>query len=117
MELQALSEFLHYFDNCIFGGDESKKKRLETVLQHLAFNCNKVLPLLSLDDAQDDRNDIGLQPVAFRAQGDEFGDAATQLQEIPAISNEDYIKLCMKQAKRLFGKDAGNKDSKRGNLG
>lgn len=48
---------------------------------------------------------------------DEFGDSVNLMDIDPTVSDEEFVRLSIERAKKLFRKEAGRADTKRANLG
>ena len=74
------------------------------------------MPNMTFERKVCDRPVFSIAQSAEENKQDVFGDV--ELQDIdPTISNEEYVELSMKQAKKIFWKECGRTDTKRANLG
>ena len=66
---------------------------------------------------------VGDEPAVTKAKPteemvyEEFGDGTTLMDIDPTVSNEEFVRLSIERAKKLFRKEAGRADAKRANLG
>ena len=108
----------------------------EQTKRNLTFQCDRVVPLMQVDEEEDKEfnlDDCGLEHRGKKKKSkaskiiksklnselvnEEFGDDFN-LQDIDThISNEEFVRLSILRAKKLFRKEAGRADTKRANLG
>ena len=66
---------------------------------------------------------VGDEPAVTKAKQiedmvqEEFGDNVNLMDIDPNVSNEEFVRLSIERARKLFRKEAGRADTKRANLG